>query len=114
MRQPVMQAGLRASRLGECRSADDPARTPVGHAENNRAAAFVGQGHALLDQLVEVIVLLRLLELEVGAFGFGQPVLELFVGGRHGIRLDSLPRPSSTVCAASGNVAVFVPSFWSL
>jgi hypothetical protein len=89
MQQPVVQTRLGAPRLGECRRADDSARALVGHAEDDLAAAFVGQGDAVLDQFLEVIVLLRLLEFETDAFGLGEPVLEVVGGGRH----DALQPP---------------------
>jgi hypothetical protein len=49
------------------------ARPLVGNAENDRATAFIGEGHAVIDQLVEVKIVRRGLELQPLTFRLGQP-----------------------------------------
>jgi hypothetical protein len=90
--QPVIQARLGATRLGEGCCTNDTARPPVSYPENDFATAFVGERDTVVHQLFKVVVLLRLLELEVTAFGRFEPLAQLFVGGWHGSYPYNSPR----------------------
>ena len=78
MRQTLMKARFSTTRLCKGQGADDASRPPIRHAEDDLAATFVGQRHAVLDQLVEVEVVLGLLEFEPHALRLDQPLKELF------------------------------------
>ena len=50
------EPGFGATRLGESGCADDLPWTTVGNSENYPAAAFVRQRHAILHQLIKMIL----------------------------------------------------------
>jgi len=70
--------------------ASDGAGAAVRHAEDNLPAAFVGQGHAISNQFVEVIATGRGLELDVRALGGIEPLFKLMGCRGHCLKNSSL------------------------
>lgn len=87
-RHPVAQAFVKTRlsppRLGEGRGAKDRARALVADAQDDFAATLVGDGHAILDQLVEMIPAGRRFELDPRPFRGGEQRGELVRRGGHG------------------------------
>ena len=84
MPQPLVQARLGAARVFKRLGAHNAPGPLVRHAQHHGAAALVGQGHAVLEQLFKVVPLLGLFELQALAFGFKQPLVKLGDGSGHG------------------------------
>src|SRR5579883_1716438 len=82
-RKPAHQAGYGpAGLLERCRTDNAPG-APVGHAEDDLAAAFIGERRAILRKRFEVKVVLGFLELQAFRLGFGKPDFEFLDGGAH-------------------------------
>ena len=83
MAEALVESGLGAPGFGEGGGSDDLARAAVGDAEDDGAAAFVGERDAVVNECFEMEVLARALEFKARALWFGQPSQELFAGGVH-------------------------------
>jgi hypothetical protein len=81
--QSLVQSGLGAARVFERLRTYDEARSFVGHTQHDGAAAFVGQGYAVLEQFFKVITLLGFLELKPLTFRLKQPLVKLGGRGEH-------------------------------
>jgi hypothetical protein len=78
---------VKSGKIREGCTADNAAGTLVGHAQDDPATAFVRQGGAVLEELLEVKVLLGFLKLQVLAFRHSHPLLEF---AQQGTRVDIL------------------------
>src|SRR5437868_14455905 len=82
--EPVEKPGGGATRFGESLRAHDLSWSAVGHAKNDLAAALVGQGHTVFDQLLEMKVVGGRLEFELAALGGVKVALKFSGRGGHG------------------------------
>jgi hypothetical protein len=82
-RKPAHQAGYGPAGLLERRRPHNPSRTPVGHAEDDLAAALIGERRAIFGEGFEVKVVLGFLELQALPLRFGKPDFEFLDGGAH-------------------------------
>jgi len=80
--QPIDEPRLRALEWVKGSASDDPARPPIRNTEDHPASAFIGEGDAVLDQILELEAVLGLLELEVLVLRLGHPAAKV-VQTRH-------------------------------
>ncbi len=82
--KPLVQAGFGTSGLWEGSSAGDLPWPAVSHTQNDLAATLVGDGHAIIHELVEMEAGGGALEFEMTSLRCVEPLLELFRRGDDG------------------------------
>lgn len=77
--QSLNQTGLRPFEVGKRPTANHRARLLIRHPQDHPAAAFVGEGNAVLHQLLKVELSLRLFELQTLVFSGVHPGMETLI-----------------------------------
>ena len=112
--QPIKQAGLGPARFMKSLGAQDLTWTFVRDAQQNLTAAFVGLGHAILNQFLTMEAANGRLELKPSAFGRVQAGLKLFRGGCHKVPMAEIAAAMDLSVSSSlsvlGRSCIFIHS----